>query len=206
MLDVLVRVRHVGDLHVRRVPHQGNCPIGHSGDAQVLWRRRGLRKCSTRVAKRDKRKQEGDDALGVEQRQPDRERREDLREGVALRDALPGIAVFARVQPAHPAAADETDLEVLKEETALDLTAEQPEDDKGKEESTLTAELIDPDSAAAIADRTIEFFAGDELIGTATTDQNGVASFEVPPRYKDEDELEARFSVDEFYLTSSDTV
>lgn len=131
--------------------------------------------------------------------------------GIAKTDVVlteqPGIYELVVVYDgASRPVSDETDLEVLKEETALDLTAEQPEDDKGKEESTLTAELIDPDSAAAIADRTIEFFAGDELIGTATTDQNGVATLEVPPRYKDEDELEARFSVDEFYLTSSDTV
>ena len=101
---------------------------------------------------------------------------------------------------------DETQLEILKEETALDLTAEETEGGQGKEGSTLTAELIDPDSSTAIADRTIEFFAEGELIGTATTDQNGVATLEVPPRYKNEDELEARFSVDEFYLTSADSV
>lgn len=101
---------------------------------------------------------------------------------------------------------DEIDLEILKEETALDLTAEESEGEQGKDGSTLTAELVDPDSSAAIADRTIEFFADGELIGTATTDQNGIATIEVPPRYKNEDELEARFSVDDFYLTSADTV
>lgn len=119
----------------------------------------------------------------------------------------PGVyEVVVEYDGADRPVSDEARLEILKEETALDLTAQEAEEDRGNGETTLTAELVDPDSASAIADRTIEFFADGELIGTATTDQNGFATIEVPPKYKNEDQLEARFSVDEFYLTSADTV
>ncbi|HJR44454.1 MAG TPA: Ig-like domain-containing protein [Actinomycetota bacterium] len=117
---------------------------------------------------------------------------------------------------ARGTASDQTAFEVTREDSALELTTDdegeddegegEGKNDEGKGESTLIAELVDADSSAAIAERTVEFFADGEMIGTATTDGNGVATFEVPGRYKNGDDFEARFTVDEFFLTSEDSV
>lgn len=70
---------------------------------------------------------------------------------------------------------------------------------------TLRARLFDQDKGAhRIADRTIDFYADSELIGSAVTDESGEATLEPPARYRDgEHTFEARFVGDDFYMASS---
>ena len=52
--------------------------------------------------------------------------------------------------------------------------------------------------------RTLDFYADGELIGSADTNSDGVATLRVPPRYRGgSHEFEARFQGDSFYLASS---
>lgn len=74
-------------------------------------------------------------------------------------------------------------------------------------DKTLTATLVDHDDAeAGVEDRVITFTVGDQEIGTARTDEDGVAVFEVPKRYAGGPrEYTATFAGDEFYRGSSAT-
>ncbi|MGH2807852.1 MAG: S8 family serine peptidase [Actinomycetota bacterium] len=100
----------------------------------------------------------------------------------------------------HAGDADTVSFVVDKEDSALALT-----ETKGKDKA-LVAHLYDGDAlAGGIAGRTIDFYAGAELIGTATTDDDGVATFQPPKEKGKKQTYEARFKGDEFYLESSDT-
>jgi poly(3-hydroxybutyrate) depolymerase len=72
--------------------------------------------------------------------------------------------------------------------------------------SPLTAVLTDADSSAGLAGRTIVFTANGENIGSAVTDESGVASMETPKRYRGKGvAFAAAFEGDDFYRQSSDT-
>jgi len=70
---------------------------------------------------------------------------------------------------------------------------------------TLQARLSDLDTSSdGIEQRMIDFYADGELIGSATTDQNGVAILEPPQRYRGgKRTFEARFEGDNFYRATS---
>lgn len=118
----------------------------------------------------------------------------------------PGIYKLAvRYGPKGDRVFHKTDFEVTEEDTGLTLTVSESED-QGNDDRTLTARLSDADSAAGIAGRTVDFYAEGELIGSASTDDSGIATIELPPRYKNRDvTFEARFASDTFYLPSSAT-
>lgn len=93
------------------------------------------------------------------------------------------------------ASADTTSFIVDHEDTDLTLDVE------GKGSSrTFTARLSDRDSIGGVAQRRIDFYADSELIGQATTDEDGTATLEAPPRYRGgKHDSEARFAGDSFY-------
>lgn len=70
---------------------------------------------------------------------------------------------------------------------------------------TLHARLTDRATpAAGISGRTIQFFVGSELIGSALTDLDGVAVLATPPRFRGgSHDFEARFEGDDSYLGSA---
>ena len=91
--------------------------------------------------------------------------------------------------------ADTTPFAVDREDTDLSLAVE------GKNSKrTLVATLTDRDSGAGIAGRTIEFSSDGAAMGTATTNENGVATTEAKPGTRS---FEARFSGDDYYVASS---
>jgi subtilisin family serine protease len=97
------------------------------------------------------------------------------------------------------ASADTTGFLVDKEDSDTELTVS----GRGKNR-TLTARLFDRDTTTdGIEDRTIDFYADGELIGSATTGGNGVATLEVPPRFRGgKHDFEARFTGDDYYRPS----
>jgi len=101
----------------------------------------------------------------------------------------------------HAPSADGTAFVVDKEDSTLELTVE----GKGSNR-TVTARLTDEDtSSAGIAGRTIDFYGDDEPLGSATTDEDGVATLQAPPRYRGgKHDFEARFEGDDYYDGSSD--
>jgi hypothetical protein len=71
---------------------------------------------------------------------------------------------------------------------------------------SLSAALADQDSSAGLAGRSIDFFADGHKLGSATTDDGGVASFDLPPRYSGGKHVfEARFAGDKYYTGSAAT-
>lgn len=106
---------------------------------------------------------------------------------------------------------DKTTFVIEKEDSAVELTAERGSDNEQSEEngndnsgSTLTAFLTDLDMSYPIAGRTVEFFADGEFLGSAATDEDGVATFETEPRYNKHSTFEVRFAGDDYYLDSAD--
>lgn len=89
---------------------------------------------------------------------------------------------------------------ITKEVSALTL------DVGGKgSKRTLTA-LLTEDAATPMAGRSIVFKANGTEIGTATTDQDGVATLAVPPGYRGGDiTFTAEYAGDAFYAASSDS-
>jgi hypothetical protein len=86
---------------------------------------------------------------------------------------------------------------VAKEDTDLALSLS----GKGKQRR-LIARLSDRDAPAqGIAERTIDFYADGRLLGSAVTDQDGIAALANPPKGKHV--FEARFAGDDYYLGSS---
>lgn len=62
---------------------------------------------------------------------------------------------------------------------------------------------VDPPSDA-VGSRTIDFFGDGELIGSGTTNENGIATLQAPPRYRGGNHtFEARFEGDDSYLPSA---
>jgi len=101
----------------------------------------------------------------------------------------------------HEGSADTLTFVVEKEDTDLTITVE----GKGNKR-TLTARLADRDTAAdGIDARAIDFYADGQLIGSATTDADGVAILKPPPRYRGgKHDFEARFEGDDYFRVSSD--
>lgn len=95
--------------------------------------------------------------------------------------------------------ADTSTYIVEKEDTDLELRVE-----GSGNKRALTAHLMDRDTpSAGIEGRTVHFYADGELIGSATTDGNGVATVNVPPRYRGgKRDFEARFTGDDHYRSS----
>lgn len=82
--------------------------------------------------------------------------------------------------------------------TALDVVG-------GPRDRSLSASVMDADSSVGIADLGVEFFANGKLLGTDRTDGSGVASFALPPRYRNPPhEFEAVFGGNIYYGGSSD--
>jgi hypothetical protein len=100
----------------------------------------------------------------------------------------------------HAGDADTTTFVVDREDSDTELTVS----GQGKNR-TLTARLFDRDTTTdGVADRTIDFSADGELIGSATTDGSGVATLKPPPRYRSgKHDFEARFDGDDYYRSSS---
>ncbi|MGH2756766.1 MAG: hypothetical protein ACRDI3_03150, partial [Actinomycetota bacterium] len=88
-----------------------------------------------------------------------------------------------------------------KEDTALELTVQ-----GSGNKRTLSARLFDPDTPGpGIEGRTVYFYAGEEQIGTATTDSNGTATVGVPSGFRGaKQDFEARFQGDDYYQPFSD--
>lgn len=112
-------------------------------------------------------------------------------------------------------ATDKTSFVVEKEDTLLDLTAQDSKDtDEGSQEeggesngngkTTLIATLSESDEGEVLEGQTINFFADGEFLGSAVTDASGIATFEVPPRDDRAESFEARFDGDDYFLTSED--
>jgi hypothetical protein len=101
----------------------------------------------------------------------------------------------------HAASADTIAFIVDKEDSDLELTIE----GKGNKR-TLTARLTDRDTPeTGIAERTIDLYADGELMGSAITNANGVATLQPPSRYRGgKHDFEARFEGDDYYLESED--
>ena len=89
------------------------------------------------------------------------------------------------------------DFIVERENTFLVLTS----DGKGSK-LQLTATLSE--DGLGVARRTVDFFAGDDLIGSAVTNEAGTATMDVPGRYRGgKQEYRAVFSGDRFYEPSA---
>jgi hypothetical protein len=72
--------------------------------------------------------------------------------------------------------------------------------------SPVTATLVDEDSSAPLAGRTIVFRADGEVIGSAVTDESGVASVETPKKHQHKGVVfTATFGGDGLYAESSDS-
>jgi Tol biopolymer transport system component len=102
---------------------------------------------------------------------------------------------------ARGGSADATTFVVDKEDTDLELTVAGNGNNR-----TLKARLSDRDTPShGVADRTIDFYADGELIGSGTTDEDGIATLKPPPRYRGgKHDFEARFEGDDHYLRATD--
>jgi hypothetical protein len=100
-------------------------------------------------------------------------------------------------------AKDKDRFEVAEDDSVLQVATE-----GNGNNATLTARLSDGDSeTTGLASRQIDFYSEDgELLGSATTDANGVARLDVPQKYQEnKDDFTATFAGDDYYLTSSAT-
>ena len=71
---------------------------------------------------------------------------------------------------------------------------------------SLRSTTADGDSNEGIAGVAIEFFADGTSIGTATTNGQGIAGLDIPPRYRGgHHDFEARFAGDDYYRSSTGT-
>lgn len=97
--------------------------------------------------------------------------------------------------------ADTAAFVVDREDSDLALSAE----GRGRNRA-LEARLSDRDEPSrGIARATIDFYSDGELIGEATTDEDGIATLQLPPRYRGANhDFEARFEGDDYHLDSSD--
>lgn len=96
---------------------------------------------------------------------------------------------------------DTTGFVVEQEDSATELTVEGEDDDK-----RVVARLSDLDSPSdGVPERTFDFYSDGELIGSAQTDSDGIASAALPPRHRGANRTyEAVFSGDGFFLGSTD--
>jgi Tol biopolymer transport system component len=102
--------------------------------------------------------------------------------------------------PLRSGSTDTTAFVIEREDSALALSAE----GKGNR-MEIVARLSDADTPpAAIAGRTIQFFADGALIGESITGADGIARLDVPPRERGKKtEFEALFDGDDYYHYSS---
>ena len=98
------------------------------------------------------------------------------------------------------ASSAQTDFTVTREDTITDLTVT-----RSGASRTLSARLTDQDSGAGIGSRTIGFVVGSTVIGSATTNGGGTATFVVPKAYRKADTFTAVFAGDSFYLSSQNS-
>ena len=68
-------------------------------------------------------------------------------------------------------------LEILKDDSTLALTIQ------GRNPATAVASLVDADSAAGLAGKTVKFSVGDTPVGTATTNDQGTARLAIPKKH-----------------------
>lgn len=101
----------------------------------------------------------------------------------------------------HEASSDTTAFVVEKEDTNLVLSVAGNGNNR-----TVEARLSDGDTpSGGIAARSITFYADGDLIGSSSTNGDGVASLKPPPRYRGgKHDFEARFESDDFYRASVD--
>lgn len=101
----------------------------------------------------------------------------------------------------HAGDVDTASFMVENEDTDLELSAVGEDDDK-----KVLARLSDLDSPSdGISGRTVDFYSDDELIGSSSSDDNGVATLSLPPGHRGASRTyEAVFEGDDFYLESSD--
>lgn len=99
----------------------------------------------------------------------------------------------------YDASSDMTSFVVEKEDSVLEFTVE----GNGKNR-TLMVRLADADTPDyGVADRTIDFYGDGDYLGSATTDEDGVAILKAPPGYRGgKHEFRARFAGDDYYLAS----
>ena len=91
--------------------------------------------------------------------------------------------------------ADQSAFALDREDTDLSLRV-----DRKNSKRTLAATLTDRDSGTGVGGRTIEFFSDGTSMGTATTNDDGVAT---APAKAGKHTFEARFDGDSHYLASS---
>lgn len=103
-----------------------------------------------------------------------------------------GAATSAPVTVGAPTEVQDTSLELSVAGSGRDMT--------------LTARLTTHDSPPeAIAEKTIVFYSDRELIGSADTDESGIATVGIPPDHRGANRTyKAIFEGDDFYLGSSD--
>ena len=101
----------------------------------------------------------------------------------------------------YDASSRTTSLDIAKEDSDSELTIKGSGNNR-----TVTAHLADRDTPSdGIVGRTADFYVDSELIGSTTTNDEGVASAELPPRYRGgSHDFEFRFEGDDYYLPSSD--
>ncbi|MGH3118493.1 MAG: S8 family serine peptidase, partial [Gaiellales bacterium] len=101
----------------------------------------------------------------------------------------------------HAGSSTTTAFLIAKEDTDLKLTVE----GKGNNR-VLEARLSDRDTPSdGVAGRIVDLNADGEFIGSTTTDDNGIATLQPPPRYRGgKHDFEARFEGDDYYRASSD--
>ncbi len=119
-------------------------------------------------------------------------------------DADPGsytlTARYAGEAETYEGSADVTGFAIEKDDSLSTLAVT----GKGSKRS-LSATLADADSGSGLAGETFEFFADGRSIGTATTNDDGLATMEIPPKYRNgHTAFEAVFAGNDYYLRSSD--
>jgi len=126
-----------------------------------------------------------------------------------LRLAPGEYRLIARYRNGGDPVSDETTFTIAREDTALVLTVEAHDDGSGEGQDKadrLTAILSQTDGDGGIGNRTVQFYADGELIGSATTDGGGLAAIDVPTKYKNgQATFEARFAGDDYFLSATDS-
>jgi serine protease len=116
------------------------------------------------------------------------------------------VARYAGEEGLYEPSANQMSFLVTREDSASSLTVSEVTGKGKAAERTLTLTLSDADSADGVADRVVSFFSDGELMGTASTDANGVATFVTPHNFANGHRVyEARFDGDDYFIGSTDT-
>lgn len=108
-------------------------------------------------------------------------------------------ATYAGTETLAPSTAG-VDYVVTRDDSSLSVT----ESGRGANK-LLTARLVDSDSADGLAGREIAFYSGDRLLGSATTNEQGVATYAPSKNSARPGSFEAVFAGDDLYRESSAT-